>query len=289
MSAFFLVYNRKSGGSDRLEEIKKAFAKHRLKVEYISISELNDKVSHAEGGVVVVAAGGDGTVSAVAGQLVGSEAKLGVVPVGTLNHFAKDLGLPMSIDEAVVVIARGKTMLVDTAKVNGQTFINNSSIGVYPDLVKVREKHAPRFGKWPAALWGLLVQLPAPRAYHYTLNAEGRLSSCYTPFIFVGNNSYQVEEAGIFDRANLTEGTLCIYVVKTKSRLRLVSMAVRSLLGAVEADPGFERFDTNKLKIDGHHRRRVDVALDGEVKTFDFPLQYSVNPRSLKIIIPWDL
>ncbi len=238
------------------------------------------------GSGVVAAAGGDGTVSTVAGFLAGTEFSLGVIPTGTLNHFAKDLDIPVDIEQAVGVIAASKTKLVDTAKINGRVFVNNSSIGVYPDMVKTRDKHASKVGKWPASIWGLLAQLPAPRAYQYRLRVNGQSSYCHTPFIFVGNNSYKLEEAGIANRTKLTEGKLCIYVIKTKSRLRLVVMAVRSLMGRVETEPGFETFEATEFTVESPYRRAADVAMDGEVETFDFPLEYLIQPQSLRVVVP---
>ena len=85
---------------------------------------------------VIVAGGGDGTVSAVAAALVDTEVALGVLPLGTLNHFAKDLGLPLDLGGAVRVIAAGQTQRIDVGEVNGRVFINNSSLGLYPEMVR---------------------------------------------------------------------------------------------------------------------------------------------------------
>src|SRR4029450_6264872 len=110
---------------------------------------------------LVIAGGGDGTVNTVAAALVGTEVVLGVLPLGTLNHFAKDLGLPLELGGAVQTIGAGHTVRIDVGEVNGQMFLNNSSLGLYPRIVRHRQKQTERLGrgKWPAFLWATLVFL----------------------------------------------------------------------------------------------------------------------------------
>ena len=101
---------------------------------------------------VIVAGGGDGTINQVASRLLDSEVSLGVLPMGTLNHFAKDMGIPLELDQAIAVIATSRARLIDVGEVNGRLFLNNSSIGLYPDVVHEREHQQQRLGrgKWLA-------------------------------------------------------------------------------------------------------------------------------------------
>ena len=96
------------------------------------------------GATVVAAGGGDGTVNAVASVLVGTETTLGVLPLGTLNHFAKDIGIPLEMEEALAVLRDGKVQHVDVGTVSDRIFINNSGLGLYPDMVFNRERRQNR-------------------------------------------------------------------------------------------------------------------------------------------------
>jgi diacylglycerol kinase family enzyme len=142
----------------------------------------------------IVAAGGDGTVSAVAGGLVGSDKPLGILPSGTLNHFAKDLGLPLTLHEAAAVIAAGNTHRIDVAELNGRTFINNSSIGIYPHLVHHRDQQRQRLGrnKWIAMLIAAFSVFRRHPTVRVRIGIGDRTVLRTTPFVFVGNNRYQM-------------------------------------------------------------------------------------------------
>lgn len=288
MGAIYVVYNPKSGGNDRHRELKAACKKAGLETIFIAISDWESKFNEINKtkSATVVAAGGDGTVSAVAGKLAGTDLCMGVIPVGTLNHFAKDLQIPLDIESAAAVIAAGKTVQIDTAKVNEEVFVNNSSIGVYPDIVRTRDKHAPAVGKWPAAFYGLFVQLRAPRAYKFEIMVDNKKLTVRSPFIFVGNNSYNVDKAGINNRTTLAGGELCLYVIKSESRLHLLSLAILAVMGRAEAQKGFESLAAKKINIKTYSRRTIEVAFDGEVKRINLPLNYSIQSRSLNVIVP---
>ena len=142
---------------------------------------------------VVIAAGGDGTVSSVAGCLAASDTPLGVLPVGTLNHFAKDIGIPTDLNAAVRVITEGSVINVDLAKVNDRIFINNSSIGVYPAMVRIRDRFTdrgiPKIFAMPLGAIGALWEFPNTSVRLTT--RDGRIST-RTPFVFIGNNEYEL-------------------------------------------------------------------------------------------------
>ncbi|MDB5321666.1 MAG: sphingosine kinase, partial [Phycisphaerales bacterium] len=160
---------------------------------------------------VIVAAGGDGTQSAVANALAGTEAVMGVLPMGTLNHFAKDLGLPQEITQAAQVITTGRPRAVDLGEVNGRVFINNSSIGLYPHVVRRRDDMRERLGhgKWYAMLLAIIAifrRFPVVNL-RMTVNGESWLRT--TPFVFVGNNTYEIDRLNLGRRASLEKGELC--------------------------------------------------------------------------------
>lgn len=240
----------------------------------------------AEGAEMVIAAGGDGTVSAVAGGLAGTDVPLGVLPLGTLNHFAKDLGMPLDLPAAAAAIARRATKRVDVGEVNGRVFINNSSIGLYPEVVMSREdqqKRAKR-SKWVAfALAAVRVLKRFPLLRMRLLTTERELCS-HTPFVFVGNNPYTIEVLNLGSRAQLDTGHLGVYTVKCTGRARMFWLMVRAILQRLDAVEDFEAVAAREVWLDVH-KRRLPVAVDGEVVMMTGPLHYRIRPSALTVVI----
>jgi diacylglycerol kinase family enzyme len=231
----------------------------------------------------VVAAGGDGTVSAVAAGVVnsGGHGVLGVIPLGTLNHFAKDLGVK-DVETAVDSIARGETRRIDVGEVNGRVFINNSSIGLYPELVRERERE--RGGKWRAmfrAAWRILVRFPM---LHVAIAFAGRVLSARTPIVFVGNNEYEVAIHTVGMRKRLDAGALSVYTVRVQSRLRMLWVTFRELIQRGDP-PDIEVHAVERADIIAN-KRTLSVALDGEVVRLHPPLMYRSLPGALRVFAP---
>ena len=136
--------------------LRDAAAEHGADIDIVSARPGTDLTAIAaraieSGSTMIVAGGGDGTINAVAAAVVESEAVLGVLPLGTLNHFAKDLGVAVDLEKAIDIAVNGRRIRVDVGEVNGRTFINNSSIGIYPDIVVEREAlRAAGYRKWAA-------------------------------------------------------------------------------------------------------------------------------------------
>jgi YegS/Rv2252/BmrU family lipid kinase len=235
---------------------------------------------------VIVAGGGDGTINAVASAIVGSDKILGVLPLGTLNHFARDLKIPTDLALAVRTIASGGSILVDVGEVNGRIFLNNSSLGLYPTIVREREKKQKLgAGKWPAFIWAALAALRRYPFLDIHLSAGGEEFHRRTPFVFVGNNDYVMESFSIGSRDCLDRGHLSVYMTNRTGRWGLVRLAVRALLGRLREDKDFLGLCTREAKIETR-RRRLRVAFDGEVDVMETPFHYRVRPRSLRVIVP---
>jgi diacylglycerol kinase family enzyme len=236
----------------------------------------------------VVVGGGDGTVGAVAGALAGTGTTLGVLPLGTLNHFAKDLGLPADLDGAVDVIAAGRVRRVDVAEVSGQVFVNNSSIGLYAEMVadRDRERRAAGRAKWLATLlagWRALRRFPLRRL---SVRAEGWALPCETPLVFVGNNAYEVSLPNAGGRAVLDRGELCLYVVRHCGRWGLLRLAARAALGRLDQERDFELRSVTEAEIRSWARWPLRVAADGEVAALRPPLRYRTRPGALRVLAP---
>ncbi len=240
-----------------------------------------------DGVPMVAAGGGDGTQNAVASELIGSDVIFGVLPMGTLNHFAKDLGIPLGIDDAVATIAAGHSTQVDTAEVNGRSFLNNSSLGLYPDTVHHRELQQSRLGrsKWPAFIWAALTSLKRYPFLNLQLTTDKISYRQRTPFIFIGNNDYIMQGFNIGARSTLQDGRLSLYFAHRTSRLGLVLLAVRAVFGRLKQAKDFEMLSAKTLTIESRHRH-LRVATDGEVNMMDTPLVYRIRPASLNVFVP---
>ncbi len=237
---------------------------------------------------IVVAGGGDGTLNLVASKLVGTTARFGVLPLGTLNHFAKDLRIPLDLEQAAQTIVNGQIVRVDVGEVNGQIFLNNSSLGLYPSVVRHRERQQQQLGrgKWYALFWAALKVLRHYPSLSVRLTADGEEIIRRTPFVFVGNNEYEMEGFQIGARSCLNKGQLALYVAHGVGRARLMQLALAALLGWHPGNaPDFDKLCVAELWVKTR-RKRLLVATDGEVSVMDAPFHYRVRPGGLRVIVP---
>jgi diacylglycerol kinase family enzyme len=235
---------------------------------------------------IVVAGGGDGTISAVAAALIGTDKILGVLPLGTLNHFAKDLEIPLDVEPAIETVIAGRVVAVDVGEVNGRFFLNNSSLGIYPKIVDWRDaqrKHGK--GKWPAFFSAALAALQRYPVLRVQLSGNGQQLNRKTPVVFIGNNQYEVQGLNLGARRCLNAGRLCLYVLHDAGHWGLFKLAVKALLGAASSEEPFDALSATEFRIETR-RRRVRVALDGETATLETPLNYRIRAGALKVIVP---
>lgn len=283
-----------SGDNNKASErLAKIFDEHQMDAD-ISVAhsgtEVVELAREAAGGhyEVIVAGGGDGTVSSVAAEVIDSGKILGVLPLGTLNHFARDLKVPFDVEAAAQLIVAGHTTEVDVAEVNNRIFLNNSSLGLYPIIVRERQKRE-RLGykKWPAFIWATIQAMRRYPFLHVRLRVNDELLERATPFVFVGNNEYAMNLLNVGLRERLDAGVLSIYITHRTGRLRLISLALRVLLGRLRNDRDFLELRSSELQIQSRHKR-LRVALDGEIEVLQPPLEYRIRSRALRVIVPKD-
>ncbi len=283
-------------GRDKISgALRTAFQNHNLtaSLEFLKGEDLRAGAERALQRVTgreldaIIVGGGDGTISTVTGVMAGSGVPIGIIPLGTLNHFAKDLEIPMAIDAAVAVIAAGSSHPVDVGEVNGRIFINNSSIGIYPYLVLDRERRTGREGlpKWLAMILAGLRALRYFPLRRLLIRTSGRAEVYRSPCVFIGNNVYQISGRSLGTRDRLDEGQLSVYVAKQQSRLALLWLAFRSILGFLDQERDLRAFDVSAVEISSHHRRLL-IAFDGEIETMRSPLQYRIVPGALRVFAP---
>ena len=274
------------------ERIRELFAAHGIEIRIrhpdpkIDLAALAAEVARSADDTII-AAGGDGTVSAVAAALADTGKTLGVLPLGTLNHFAKDLRIPVDLAGAVETIVRGRVAEIDAAEVNGRVFINNSSLGIYPHLVANRRAQPAWLGRrtWRAFFWAVLQTLQRFPFLRLRVTAAGRRLARHTAFLFVGNNQYELAGFKIGGRSCLNAGQLGLYLTHRTGRFGFFRLALRALLGRLNQADDFESYCVEEATIDAR-RARLLVAIDGEVEWMMTPLQYRVRPRALRVLVP---
>ncbi|HYW30073.1 MAG TPA: diacylglycerol kinase family protein [Gemmatimonas sp.] len=251
----------------------------------VSIDDLIARATR-DGATMLVAGGGDGTVNAVASAVIGTQRTLGVLPLGTLNHFAKDLAIPFDIEAAVLLLRDGMVCDVDVGEVNDRVFINNSGLGLYPDIVRQRERRQEAgSSKWPAAFVSALHALRRYRTLGIRVMVGGKALYRRTPAVFIGNNEYTTDSGLEPKRPSLSDGCLSLYMPHPHGRARLLWFSLRALLGNSGRLEGFDVVLTDSLSIESRHRR-LHVALDGEVAVMETPLNYRTRARALRVLVP---
>ncbi len=249
------------------------------------------KALAAAGAEVLFAAGGDGTINAVASALIHRPTALGVIPAGTLNHFARDLEIPLDAEEAARVLMDGRIIQVDAGAVNDRIFINNAVLGLFSSYRRARVAldrqglggyRLGRFIATVAALAKVFWRLP-----HLTVSLEvqGRNRTMRTPFVLVGNNEHRMEGLGLGSRNSLSEGKLWIYAMRPCSRWQLLRLTLGLILGRAPRASLFEVFAASHLTI-GSKRRRIGVGIDGDLERMNTPLHFESLPGALRVLAP---
>jgi diacylglycerol kinase family enzyme len=240
------------------------------------------------GDALVIVGGGDGTVNAAASALVGTKTVLGIFALGTLNHFARDAGIPADLDEAAALIAAGNERRLDVGQMNERIFVNNSAIGLYPLMLVQRDLQRRRLGRTKRLAMIAASIRTLARFNHQrltlTVNEEqtGRVD---TPLLFVGNNEYRIDLGAPGQRESLQDGELFVLVMRKKTRLGFIAASIRALLDRRRTDDMVRLDGVERLRVKSH-RRHLIVSLDGEVVRAEQPLDYRIRRKALRVIAP---
>jgi YegS/Rv2252/BmrU family lipid kinase len=239
------------------------------------------------GDELVIVGGGDGTISAAASALVGSDTRLGILPLGTLNHFARDLGIPMDVAEAAKIIAGRNERHVDVAEMNDRIFINNSAIGLYPLMVLDRDLQQQRLGrsKKLAMIVASMRTLARFRHQRLTITINDEKERVDTPLLFVGNNDYRIDLGAAGQRESLEDGQLCVMVMRKKTRRGLIAASIRALFNRAREDDMEKIGGVKRLRV-ASGRTVIPVSLDGEVVGAAPPLDYRIRKGALRVVAP---
>jgi diacylglycerol kinase family enzyme len=236
---------------------------------------------------VVIAAGGDGTISTVASTVADTGRALGIIPVGTFNFFAQRLGVPLDIDQALGVIADGRVERITVGEVNGRIFINNSSIGLYPTVLRQREATYRRVGRsqMAAYLSAAVALARSPAHMDLELVVDGAGLSRTTPLLFVGVNAQQLDAFGMKGVDCIKAGRLAMYITQPLGAPRLWKLGLSGLIKGFGDVPDLETVCGTEAVVTAR-RKRIRVAIDGELVRLHAPLRYRSRPDALPVIVP---
>lgn len=238
---------------------------------------------------VVVAAGGDGTLNAVAQAVLGSGCPFGAIPQGTFNYFGRDHGIPQEGEAAARTLLRARAEPVQVGQVNGRIFLVNASLGLYPRLLEDREHYKQQLGRarWVAILSGLATLLRGHRQLDLEIEAGGATRRLRTPTLFVGNNGLQFERLGLdSSAAALERGQLAAIVMNPIGTLAMLGLALRGALGGLGEADKLTRLAFDRLTVRPRGYRRIKVATDGEIQWLTTPLRFEVATQPLWLMVP---
>jgi YegS/Rv2252/BmrU family lipid kinase len=295
MARVTILINRGGGTASAYpaigDKVAEAFRNSRLEPDVELIDggqcEVRCRAIAERGDELLVVGGGDGTISAAASALAGTKTLLGVLPLGTLNHFARDLGIPADLGEAAALIARHSERRVDVAEMNGRVFINNSAIGFYPLMVVDRDLQRVKLGrsKRVALIVAAVRTLARFRRHRLTLTVNEEKATVETPLLFVGNNRYRLDLGAAGQRESVEDGCLSVYVMRRKNRWGFVAASVRALLGKARPEDMVRLEGVKRLRV-ASNRSALAVSLDGEVVRAAPPLEYKIRTQALRVIAP---
>ena len=295
MTPIIVLLNRDGGAvaadPDIAEKVTGAFKAIGLDVEIELICggdcAVRCRAISERGDELLVVGGGDGTISAAPSALAGTETLLGILPLGTLNHFARDLGVPTEIDKAVELIASRMERRVDIAEMNDRVFINNSAIGLYPLMVLDRDLQRRHLGRSKRLAMVVASVRTLVRFNHQrlTLTINDEKERVDTPLLFVGNNDYRIDIGAPGQRESLEDGHLSVFVMRKKTRRGLVAASIRALFNRAREDDMVRIEGVGRLRVSSK-RSVLAVSLDGEVVRGAPPLDYKIRKKALRVIAP---
>ena len=293
MNAIILVnQGGGSAGDDARERVEAALRGAGIagEVELIPGDKLVERATKAakDGAALVIAAGGDGTLSAVAGALAETNTAFGILPLGTLNHLARDLGISFDLGEAAAIIAAGHRRAIDVAEVNDRIFINNSAIGLYPLMVADREGQQERLGRSKRLAMFVAGARTLVRFHHHRLTLtvnDARREIIETPLLFVGNNDYRLDLGAAGQRDSVSDGRLSVIVMRKMGRVGFFAAMLRALFKRGRASDMIKLDSVTTLRVESR-RSHLTVSSDGETMRMTPPLDFRIRPAALQVIVP---
>lgn len=293
--AIEVILNAKSG-SQKADEtrqlLKKVFAAgerpfHISMASGAKLCQLADEKA-ATDCEVLVAGGGDGTICCVAEAALKAGKSLGVIPLGTFNYFAKNLGIPLDPTEAARVILKGEKARASVLDLDGRLILNNASIGIHPAVLLKRRQLYRRWGRnqMSAYLSVVLTAFQEAPSLRVRLGTEEEEVVRETPLVMVCSNQFQMEEFALAGKECLAEGKFALYVARMPGRATIFRLGLRALFRQLRAGTDYEVFCCSDVTIETLRRRRLRAAVDGELEELESPLRFRLSEAELCVLAP---
>ena len=236
----------------------------------------------------VLISGGDGTIAAAVGAAAKTPLEIAVLPGGTLNHFARDMGIPATDPvEALDLAATGTARPTDLGYVNGRAFLNTSAVGAYVDFVQSREAIERHFGyRLSSVIAGARVGF-RPQLVSVEVRADGGITRRYdTPLLFVGVGERWVEGRSLGARRPGGASALHVVVTRGRARPKIVAHALDAVVRGRGRDPGDDGIEVNLLThLEATLKARsVTISVDGELVPMNAPLRYAIEPGAVLVV-----
>lgn len=238
---------------------------------------------------IVVAAGGDGTVAAIAALCYTHHATMAVLPLGTFNYFARALGIPTALEEAIALLATSQTRSVSAGFIGNRLFLNNASFGLYPKIIRKREAATSRFGRrrLVAAISAISSLFHAQKKFAIRLHREGETELHRTSMVFVGNNSFQLDNFGLEVGECTRNNQLAVVILNHQRRLEIARIIWRGILKNLHLEEKLTQFCAAEFEVESS-RRSMDVVVDGEIIHCATPLSFRVEADAIRIVAPME-
>jgi len=297
-----LIYNKKSGfhaaNKDEVyEQLVADLSTAGFEIQSFELSEcinfdqmMQDillRHRQAENVGVVVAAGGDGTLNAVASKLMGTDIPMGILPLGTFNYVARVLNIPLDLLDAAKAIGEGQPRSVHVAQLNQHIYLNNASLGLYPLFIQKREQFNKHFGRFPLHAYtsALDVLIRDRKELKLEVEVDGQRYPVKTPLIFFGNNQLQLAEMKLRIAEAAEAGKVAGVVVAKSDKRTLFKTLWQMIKGNLDQASDVYSFAADEVIVHSK-RNKLTVAVDGEIVTMTPPLKITVRKHALNIMVP---
>jgi diacylglycerol kinase family enzyme len=275
-----------AGGS--AEAAREALIKAGFAIEAVDPGELEKRLKAAidEGTKRILVAGGDGTIATAAALVANKDIELAVLPAGTLNHFARDHGIPTDLDEAAVAATGSVFVDADIGYVDDSVFLNTSSIGAYVTFVRDRERLEKYVGYRIASLIAAVQTMYHLHTFSVTLEVEGAKKTYLSSLVFIGVGERELKMPTLGSRVKNGRRGLHVMIVRGHGKARLFTIALAAIAkGTREASklPEFENFVVDSCRID-LTRSHATIGVDGELKKMQTPLDYRIERDALHLV-----
>ena len=271
------------------EAAREAIAAAGLELDAVQPGELEQHLKKAidEGTKRILVAGGDGTIATAAALIARTGTELAILPGGTLNHFAKDHGIPTDLGKAALIASDGLIVGADIGYVNNCVFLNTSSLGAYVTFVRERERLEKHFGYSIASVIAFARMMAEIRTFSVTLEVDGEKKTYRASLVFIGVGERELKLPILGSRVKNGRRGLHVMIVKGGKRARLFALGLAGITrGRHEAEklPEFDEFLVDSCRID-LTRPTATIGLDGELKRFRTPLDYHIERDALHLVV----